>query len=165
MRIRAVAVAGVATLVIVGAAVAPVWMTDRGPQTGPDDATVVPFELSGLYVSDCGIGRGESDDPPADCAGPYRLGQLTASPSFDGFHRAMYYGYLAAELVPCLRAHGLEVDLPSQQDVRRIDVSAWYLTVVMRPNDFHVALSAWYECPLIPSYLEDAAEGEAAVME
>src|SRR4051794_11362130 len=100
MRPRAPLAAGLAAIALIGAAVAPVWVMNRGPEPQQAAATVVPFELSGLYVSACGSGR-EGSSAATECAGPYALGRLTASPSFDGFHRAMYYGYLAAELVPC----------------------------------------------------------------
>ena len=164
MRFRALIGAGVGLIVLAGAAVAPVWLSSFGSRASPVEATVVPFELSGLYVSECGAGRDPRSRPP-DCSGPYRVGQLTASPAFDGFRRAMYYDYLAGELVPCLRQHGFPVSLPSREAVRVIDVSAWYLTVVLQTDEFQTAFDAWYECPLIPSYLEDSARDGSAVVE
>lgn len=165
MRFRAPIAGGVAVIVLTGAAIVPIWLTSFGPPAAPAEATVVPFELSGLYVSECGVER-DTRSVPETCAGPYQVGRLTSSPAFDPFHRAMYYGYLAGQLVPCLKAHGFTVALPSRDAVRGIDVSGWYLTIVLQEEtDFQRAISAWYDCPLIPSYLEDSARDGVGVVE
>jgi hypothetical protein len=164
MRSRAL-LATVGAMVVAGAAVAPVWLGSIGRQEAPVATTVVPFELSGLYVTDCGVERSIRPQP-ASCSGLFRVGGLTASPAFDPFHRAMYYGYLAGELVPCLHDHGFTVETPSRDTVRAIDVSAWYLTILLQDEaDFDESIKAWYECPLIPSYLEDSARDGRGVVE
>jgi hypothetical protein len=116
MRSRAL-LATVGAIVLAGAAVAPIWLGSVGRQEAPVTTTVVPFELSGLYVTDCGVERSIRPQP-ASCSGLFRVGGLTASPAFDPFHRAMYYGYLAGELVPCLHDHGFTVETPSRDTVR-----------------------------------------------
>jgi len=164
MRSRAL-FATVGAVVLAGAAVAPILLNAPAHHQASVTSEVVPFELSGLYVTDCGVERSIRPQP-ASCSGLYRVGGLTASPAFDPFHRAMYYGYLAGELVPCLKDHGFAVELPSRDTVRAIDVSAWYLTIVMRDGgEFDQAIDAWYECPLIPSYLQDSARNGVGVVE
>jgi hypothetical protein len=164
MRSRAL-IAVASAIVLAGAAVAPLWVSSLGRQTAAVTSTVVPFELSGLYVSKCDVER-ITRPQPASCSRLYRVGGLTASPAFDPFHRAMYYGYLAGELVPCLRDHGFTVELPSREAVRAIDVSAWYLTILLQDEaDFDGSISAWYECPLVPSYLQDSARDGLGVVE
>ena len=163
MRSRAL-FATVGAIVLTGAAVAPIWLGSVGRQATPVESTVVPFELSGLYMTDCGVERSIRPQP-ASCSGLFRVGGLTASPAFDPFHRAMYYGYLAGELVPCLRDHGFTVETPSRDTVRGIDVSAWYLTILLQDQaDFDGSINAWYECPLIPSYLQDSARDGLGVV-
>jgi hypothetical protein len=165
MRRRMLIAVGLGTIVLAGAALAPPWVGSLGRQPVPVAATVVPFELAGLYVTDCDLER-SIHPQPASCAGLYRVGGLTASPAFDPFHRAMYYGYLASELVPCLREHGFMAELPSRDAMRAIDISGWYLTIVLQDEaEFGRAIDAWYECPLIPSYLEDSARDGLGVVE
>ena len=165
MRSRALIAAGVGAIILTAAAIAPHWLGSFDPREASVGATVVPFELSGLYMTEC-----RTDRVPrsrlATCSGPYLVGRLTASPAFDPFRRAMYYGYLAGELVPCLKEHGYTVALPSRDAVRGIDVSAWYLTILLQEEtDFERAIRAWYDCPLIPSYLEDSARDGLGVVE
>jgi hypothetical protein len=165
MRRRTLIAVGLGTIALVGAAVAPPWLASLGPRAAPAESTVVPFELAGLYVTDCDIERSIRPQP-ASCSGLYRVGGLTASPAFDPFHRAMYYGYLAGELVPCLRDHGFAVETPSRDAVRGIDVSAWYLTILLQEEaEFDHAIDAWYACPLVPSYLQDSARDGLGVVE
>ncbi len=165
MRRRTLIAVGLGTIALVGAAVAPPWVGSLGQPDAPVETTVVPFELAGLYVTDCDVERSIRPQP-ASCSGLYRVGGLTASPDFDPFHRAMYYGYLAGELVPCLRERGFPADLPSRDAMRGIDISAWYLTIVLQDNaEFDQAIDAWYACPLIPSYLQDSARDGLGVVE
>ena len=165
MRSRALLAAGVGAVVLLGAAVVPIGASSLGRPEARVESTVVPFELSGLYVTDCDIERSIRPQP-ASCSGLYRVGGLTASPAFDPFHRAMYYGYLAGQLVPCLQNHGFAVELPSRDALRAIDVSAWYLTILLQDEtDFDRAITTWYECPLIPSYLQDSARDGLGVVE
>lgn len=165
MRSRALIAGGAAAIVLTGAAIVPIWLGSFGPVAPPAESRIVPFELSGLYMSECGVER-DTRSAPQSCDGPYQVGRLTASPSFDPFHRAMYYGYLAGQLVPCLRDHGFTVAVPSRDALRGIDVSAWYLTIVLQEEtDFEQAIGAWYGCPLMPSYLEDYARDGLGVVE
>src|SRR6478735_4610129 len=109
MRTRALVAAGAGALVLAGAAYVPTLLTAE--PTPPERDIAVPFEISGLLVTACrermvstgGVALDESAFD--DCLNRYRVEPLSPSIYFDDFHRAMYAGYFAGELVPCLRAH------------------------------------------------------------
>ena len=84
MRSRALLTAVVGAIVLAGAAIVPVGASSLGRQPTQAGSTVVPFELSGLYVTDCDVERSIRPQP-ASCSGLYRVGGLTASPAFDPF--------------------------------------------------------------------------------
>ena len=160
MRIGRVLIAASGAVVLGAAAIAPALLAPTTPT--PADATrlAVPFELSGLLVTEC-----ETGAELPQCAVGYPLAELSPSPQWDGFRRALYYPYLNGVLAPCLREHGFEFSTPSARDVQHIDVSAWYLTVLMDDPDFETALDAWYGCPLLPAYLDDDADRSVGVVE
>ena len=65
---------GFGTIALAGAAVAPPWVGSLGRQAAPVETRVVPFELAGLYVTDCDVERSIRPQP-ASCSGLYRVGR------------------------------------------------------------------------------------------
>lgn len=169
MRIRAVVAVGAGAAVLAGAALAPALLATETPP--PPRELVVPFELSGLYATSClertvSTGGAVADDLAlTDCLDRYEVEPLSPSIYFDGFHRAMYAGYFAGELVPCLRAHGLTVETPTQDLAPPADLSSWYLRIVLGSASFDQAITTWYDCPLVPTFLEDAVRTRDGVVE
>ena len=155
MRYRRLALGFAALAVLAAAALVPTSFAEP-PAEAREHRIRVPFELSGLYSSQC-VKRARIPDDVEACLARYPIEGFTPSPRFDPFHRALYYDYFAGTLVPCLRDHGLDITPPSRMTLRGIDVSAWYLLAILRQSDFDRAIGIWDECPLVPSYLKAAA--------
>lgn len=97
-----------------------------------------------------------------ECLEPYAIQEFLVPPQFDGFHRNMYYDYVARALVPCLDARGVDPQVPPLETFGSFDVNAWYVRTHLRGLDFDEALGVWQSCPPIPAYLDGAGQPQRA---
>jgi hypothetical protein len=132
--------------------------------TEADDGTEqrVWLELYRVDREDGTLAQAEPTEEQAEllgaanlCLGSYQLEPWREPPTFDAFHRNMYYDYVADALVPCLAARGIDARIPSRTAFATLDVNVWYQSQLVG-LDFPVALSTWRSCPPYPAYLVDA---------
>jgi hypothetical protein len=113
----------------------------------PDDGGLFPAEPTAEQAALLGAAN--------LCLGSYEMESWREPPTFDAFHRNMYYDYIAEALVPCLAARGIDARIPSRAAFATLDPNVWYQSQLV-DLDFPVALSAWRSCPPYPAYLDDA---------
>jgi hypothetical protein len=102
-----------------------------------------------------------------DCLDRFPVLPYADAPVLNWTQRELYWSYLLTELAPCLRAHGRTVDVPTRRVFEKVDVKDWYLENAGAwdgQTSLDDVLTIWHECPVYPSYLEPAPNGDVTVV-